>query len=265
MTELSATASVEVAVDPPTAFEAFTAEIDQWWLRNPINFFDSSRVIAMRIEPGVGGRVLEVYADDALELAVVTDWEPGSRLGYRSSVDDTETRVDFEAIDGGTRVTVVQSLITEDGKAFYFWPRVIRWLPDWVERRASAAGAPREIGRLSIALYYDDPGAAARWLHEVFGLTSWDTLPAEGEKAMWIELHVGSAAVLLFERTEPRPSTTDHNIWVYVDDLDAHFAHARDNGAKILQEIHEHGYRCYEAEDLEGRRWTFLQARPTMP
>jgi hypothetical protein len=26
----------------------------------------------------------------------------------------------------------------------------------------------------------------------------------------------------------------------------------------------QHGYRAYEAEDLEGYRWTFAQARPTM-
>lgn len=196
MTEPSATASVEVPVDPGTAFEVFTAEIDQWWLRNPISFFDSGRVRAMRIEPGIGGRVMEVYtADDVLERATITEWQPGTRLGYRSSVDDTETRVDFEAVAGGTRVTVVQSLVTDDGNAFYFWPRVIRWLPDWVARRAGESGKPpREIDRLSIALYYEDPAAAARWLHEVFAINSWDTLPAEGEDSMWIELHVGSLA-----------------------------------------------------------------------
>jgi uncharacterized glyoxalase superfamily protein PhnB len=55
-----------------------------------------------------------------------------------------------------------------------------------------------------------------------------------------------------------------HEPWAYVDDLDAHFAHAKAGGAKILSEIHEHGYRAYGAEDLEGCRWTFVQARPTM-
>ncbi|MEV0793358.1 VOC family protein [Kribbella sp. NPDC050459] len=266
MTEPSATASVEVPVDPGTAFEVFTAEIDQWWLRNPISFFDSGRVRAMRIEPGIGGRVMEVYtADDVLELATITEWQPGTRLGYRSSVDDTETRVDFEAVAGGTRVTVVQSLVVDDGNAFYFWPRVIRWLPDWVARRAGESGKPpREIDRLSIALYYEDPAAAARWLHEVFALNSWDTLPADGEDPLWIELHVGRVAVLLFKRTGPRPTAVDHNVWVYVDDLDTHFARVQGAGAKILSEIHSHGYRCYEAEDLEGHHWTFAQARPTM-
>ncbi|MDX2974237.1 bleomycin resistance protein [Kribbella solani] len=265
MTEPSARASVQVAVDPATAFQVFTEEIDLWWLRNPINFFDSGRVTAMRIEPGVGGRVLEVYSgDDALELATITDWEPGTRLGYRSSVDDTSTRVDFEAVDGGTRVTVVQSLLVDDGRAFYFWPRVLRWLPGWVDRRGTADNQRRELDRLSLGLYYDDPVAAARWLHEVFGIGSWDTLPAEGTSPPWIELHAGSVAILLFKRTEPRPTAVDHNIWVYVDDVHAHFAHAQRSGAKIHSEIHTHGYTCYETEDLEGHPWTFAQARPTM-
>ncbi|MEU4196315.1 VOC family protein [Kribbella sp. NPDC026611] len=258
MTEPSASAAVEVAADPSTAFRIFTEEIDQWWLRNPINFFDSGRVTAMRIEPGVGGRVLEVYSgDDVLELATITDWEPGSVLGYRSTVDDTETRITFEAAGAGTRVTVVQSLITPDGKAFYFWPRVVRWLPAWAERRTTAPER-REVGRLSIALYYDDPAAAARWLQDVFSLTSWDSEPY---LPSWIELHVGDAAVLLFKRTEP--VTKDHTVWVYVDDLEAHFAHAESRGAKIVEPIHHHGFSAYEAEDLEGHHWTFVQARPT--
>jgi uncharacterized glyoxalase superfamily protein PhnB len=44
----------------------------------------------------------------------------------------------------------------------------------------------------------------------------------------------------------------------------AHFAHAKAAGAKVVSEIQQHGYRAYTAEDLEGRRWTFAQARPTM-
>lgn len=264
MTEQSATASVEVAADPTTAFEVFTAEIDLWWVRGPINFFDAARAIEMRIEPGIGGRILEVYQDDALELGRITAWEPGAVLGYRSSVDDTETEVRFDATDSGTRVTVVQALVQGGSKAFYFWPNVIHWFAQWDARRDSAPRIPRELERLAIGLYYEDPAEAARWLHTVFGLDSWDKIPAEGTRPDWIELHVGGRGILLFKLTEGQIGGLDHNIWVYVDDLDAHFAHTQSNGAKIITEIHQHGYRCYEAEDLEGHRWTFAQARPTM-
>jgi uncharacterized glyoxalase superfamily protein PhnB len=264
VTKPSATAAVEVAADPATAFRIFTEEIDLWWVRGPINFFDSARATAMRIEPGVGGRILEVYSlpDDVLELGTITDWEPGALFGYRSSVDDTETRISFEGLDGGTRVTVVQTLVQGGETAFYFWPNILHWVPQWIERR-DVPQAPRELDRLSIALYYEDPAGAARWLHSVFGLGSWDKIPAEGEEPSWIELHVGSAAILLFRLTEERRGL-DHEVWVYVDDLDAHFARSTANGAKIVSEIHQHGYRRYQGDDLEGHRWVFAQARPTM-
>lgn len=54
-----------------TAFTVFTDELDQWWGNGPIDAWDSSRAIGRRIEPGVGGRLIEQYADDALELGRV--------------------------------------------------------------------------------------------------------------------------------------------------------------------------------------------------
>jgi uncharacterized glyoxalase superfamily protein PhnB len=142
-----------------------------------------------------------------------------------------------------------------------FWPNVLRWLVAWCGERERADRPARVLARLSVALYYDDPPAAARWLGSVFGLTSWDHIPAEGERPDWIELHVGNVAVLLFaldgKRATGDPVT--HAVWVYVDDLDAHFAHAKASGATIVSDIHQHGYRAYEAEDCEGHRWTFAQ------
>jgi hypothetical protein len=40
-------------------------------------------------------------------------------------------------------------------------------------------------------------------------------------------------------------------LWVHVDDLDAHFAHASANGASIVSGVHQRGYRAYVAEGLE--------------
>ncbi len=268
MTDTSASAAVTVAVEPMIAFTAFTGEIDYWWVRGPINFFDAGRAIAMRIEPEVGGRVLEVYDDDAgdaLELGRITVWNPGVQLTYRSLVDDTEVDVRFDAVEGGTRVSVTQTLVPGGERAFLFWPNVLRWLVPWCDERDRAVRAPKEIARLSIALSYEDPAGAARWLERVFQLGSWSGIPAEGEDPEWIELHHGNVALLLFRLEEPRPAAPDtHMPWAYVDDLDAHLAHAKDAGATIVSGIHQRGYRAYVAEDLEGREWTFVQARPTM-
>ena len=40
MTARAVSSQLEVAVDAQTAFRAFTAEMDLWWVRGPINFFD---------------------------------------------------------------------------------------------------------------------------------------------------------------------------------------------------------------------------------
>ncbi len=92
----STAVSVSVGVDPATAFTAFTQELDLWWVRGPINYFDSARAVGMRCEPGVGGRLLEVYDEgtgEGRELGRFTVWEPG--LAWKSSVDDVEIEVRF--------------------------------------------------------------------------------------------------------------------------------------------------------------------------
>jgi uncharacterized glyoxalase superfamily protein PhnB len=71
---------------------------------------------------------------------------------------------------------------------------------------------------------------------------------------------------MVFKATEGRgdPAPVTHVPWIFVDDLDAHFDRASAAGAKIVEPVDQHGYRAYQAEDLEGHRWTFAQARPTM-
>jgi uncharacterized glyoxalase superfamily protein PhnB len=258
VTERSASAEVEVAADPDRAFAAFTDEIDSWWVRGAINFFDAARAVGMRIEPGVDGRVLEVYEDDALELGQITAWEPGARLAYRSSVDDSEIDVRFEPFEGGTRVRVTQTLVPGAEKMFDFWPRTLLWFGSWFGK-----GRPKEIAPFSVVLYYRDPVAAARWLERVFEVGSWTDV-LETEEGTWVELHHGDVAILLFAFEDGHEGPFTDMPWVYVDDLDAHFTHAESEGATIVEGIHQRGYRAYVAEDLEGRRWTFAQARPTM-
>ena len=269
MSGRSASASIVVGLDPLRAFTAFTDEIDSWWVRGPINFVDSSRAVGMRIEPGVGGRVLEIYDEaggDVLELGRITAWRPGERLTYRSLVDETAVDVVFAAVENGTRVQVTQTVLGDEERALLFWPNALRWLATWCDERERSRTARGEIARVSIALYYEDPAAAARWLERVFQLQSWSGVPAGDEDPLWIELHHGNVALLLFRLEDgalaDQPVT--HEPWVYVDDLDAHFAHAKTSGAAIVSEIQQHGYRSYAAEDLDGRRWSFVQARPTM-
>ena len=281
MTEAQTVSSeVEVAVDPATAFKAFTDEMDLWWLRGPINFWsDGGRVVEMRCEPGVGGRIMEVLdvasAGEVLELARITSWEPGVRLAWASSLDDVQTEVQFVPIEGGTRVTV-EHVVPAGGqdKGGTAWSRVApQWFGAWCARRDRVPHVQIDIARLSLGIYYARPAAAARWLAEVFGFESVgdlpdgpDPLPETEYGHPWIEFRLGNAVLNVFKLEGARTSDVHALVpWVYVDDLGAHLAHAERNGAVIVEEIHPYpGSSVYVADDLEGNRWTFSQARPTM-
>ena len=134
---------VTVGVDPRTAFVIFTDEMDLWWVRGPINFYDASRAIALRCEPGVGGRLLEVYDDtigDALELGRITTWQPGERLAWSSSMDDVQTEVRFAPVREGTTVTVTATIPAGGAdRGGTSWVRVVpHWLGAWCARRDAA-------------------------------------------------------------------------------------------------------------------------------
>jgi PhnB protein len=49
------------------------------------------------------------------------------------------------------------------------------------------------------------------------------------------------------------------SLYVYVDDVDKHFDHAKASGAKIINEPEDqfYGDRRYTTEDPEGHQWFF--------
>jgi uncharacterized glyoxalase superfamily protein PhnB len=256
----SVTATVEVGVDPATAFKIYTEEINSWWDRGPTNFYNGARAVGKRFERGVGGRYLEIYDEatgDVLVIGKITTWEPGRRFVYRMSMDDTEVDIRFDAIPGGTRVVLEQRLLADGTKAHFLsgWNNILGWFADWAERQDPAWSKDRP--RISPVLYYRDTAAAADWLGRVF------SLPHRHRDRG--ELALGDSVVMLrrFESSPDTTSTVSDGLYVYVDNVEEHFAQAKAGGAKIRQALHRHGDYFYTAEDLEGRCWTFAQARPT--
>jgi uncharacterized glyoxalase superfamily protein PhnB len=275
----SRTSRVEVAVDPLTAFTAFTDELDMWWIRGPINAYDSGRLVAMRCESGVGGRIMEVYdADtgDGLELARITTWEPGRHLAWQSSLDDVRIDVRFDPSSTGT-IVELEATIPEGGQdkgGTSFIAVTPPWFGAWMRRRSSSAREPHDLARFGLTLHYARPAAAARWLATAFGFESPNPLP-DGEDPLsddkygfpWIEFHVGNCS-LMIDVLAGAPvdySQVTHVPWVFVDDVEAHLARAREKGVTILEDIAIHGFTSYVALDIEGRRWRFAKARPTQP
>lgn len=107
--------AVTVAADPSTAFDIFTRDVDAWWRRGPKYRFRGGKPGVMRFEPGLGGRLVEIYDEamqDIYEVGKILAWEPASRLvfewrgpNYRPG-QITVVEVRFVAAAQGTRVVV---------------------------------------------------------------------------------------------------------------------------------------------------------------
>ena len=111
-------------------------------------------------------------------------------------------------------------------------------------------------------LIYPDVREAVAWLGAAFGFSERLRI-GESHRS---QLSVGDggaviAADVRHGRRSPRPGEATHSVLVRVDDVDAHFAQAREHGARILMEPtdFEYGERQYAAEDLAGHQWTFSQ------
>ena len=272
MTGMTESIDVDVDVDAATAFTVFTDEFHDWWGDGHIDSWQSFRVLDHRIEPGVGGRVLEVDEDGELELARITVWEPGARVAWQSSVDDVTIDVRFDAIAAGqTRVTVAAAL--PDGGAdrggTSFLRMIPQWLPLHLERRA--AGRTRTpLRRLHVLLRVARPVALARWLGDVLGLDHEQIghLPEDdGPDAFpWVELRIDGSSIVLWKADagEALPPSGSHEVWVYVDDVDAAAERASQTGGTVVEPVHEHGYRRCAVLDPQGNRWGLLQANPAL-
>lgn len=274
----SRSSEVEVRIDPVTAFSAFTEELDLWWVRGPINSYGAGKLVAMRCEPGIGGRLLEVYdqrSGEGLELARITAWEPGRHLAWESSLDDVRIDVRFDQTENGTLVrleaTIPEGGADRGGTSFI---RVTPpWFGAWVAKRDAVPHELHDLARFALTLYYARPAAAARWLAAAFGFESANPLPVDEdplpleEEGPWIEFRVGNCSVMVDRLVSPPAdqSQLTHVPWVFVDDLEDHLARAETNGATIVEGITTHGFKSYDALDIEGRRWRFAEARPTQP
>jgi uncharacterized glyoxalase superfamily protein PhnB len=110
-------------------------------------------------------------------------------------------------------------------------------------------------------IYYRDLAEAIVWLTEKFGFTEHYRY---GNPLSGAQMHLGSAWLMVSHaaaenRTPAELGFRTQMLTVFVDDVDAHFEHARAAGAKIFEELHEtiYGERPFGAVDLEGHRWLF--------
>jgi uncharacterized protein YndB with AHSA1/START domain len=103
--------SVHVSCTPSRAFQAFTAEIGQWWpLATHSVAQDQARSVT--IEPRVGGRVFETDAGGGQsDWGEVLEWAPPHRFAMswhpgRAAASGQIVALTFVAEASGTRVTL---------------------------------------------------------------------------------------------------------------------------------------------------------------
>lgn len=126
-------------------------------------------------------------------------------------------------------------------------------------------------------LSYEDGVAAMEWLNRAFGFVETMRMQSPDGRLAHGEMQTGDGHIVISSPTPDYEGPRRHRqhceparrwssvpwvidgVLVLVDDLDAHFARAKREGATILSEPEDGPpARRYRAEDLEGHRWMFM-------
>ena len=123
---------------------------------------------------------------------------------------------------------------------------------------------PEGYPRVMPYLLYKDADAAVEFLTGAFGFNEKVRMRNQDGKTNHAELELKDGVVMLGTPGDEYKNPNDLGgktqlIYVYVDDVDAHYEHAKSAGAKISREPEDqfYGDRTYGVEDPEGHSWSF--------
>lgn len=139
--------SIRIGATRERVFEAYVAEIDQWWPREGRYRYSFAPKGAARapaqiaFEPGEGGRLYERFEDGGeYEIGRIRVWDPPQRLVYTWRAPDwpahTVIEVQLRDVGGETEITVAHSGFGKNG------------VPDVVE--GYAAGSREILGTFAV-------------------------------------------------------------------------------------------------------------------
>jgi uncharacterized glyoxalase superfamily protein PhnB/DNA-binding XRE family transcriptional regulator len=134
-----------------------------------------------------------------------------------------------------------------------------------VQSLATERKPPSGWPRIAPVLAYEDSKTAVPWLVNAFGFVVREKITGADGQILHAELVFADGVVMVGHvSSSPRwasPKTLGKGtqfLYVFVDDLDAHYRQAKSGGAVILTEPEEsYGQRRYRALDLEGHEWCF--------
>ena len=133
--------------------------------------------------------------------------------------------------------------------------------------------------RISTAIYYEDASKAIDWLCKAFGFEVQLKVEGEGGTIEHSELVCGGGLIMVSSprgtkahdfpyRATPKElgGKNTQNLFMYVDDVEAHCTRAREAGATIDVEPKTTDYgedywsdRSYGCTDIDGHHWWFAQ------
>ena len=138
---------------------------------------------------------------------------------------------------------------------------------------------PADWPRISSSLYYEDASGAIDWLCRAFAFEVQLKVNGENGRVEHSELIFGGGLVMVgslggdkahdfpYRRAPSQAGNINtQNMFVYVDDIEAHCKRARDAGATVVVEPKTTDYgeeywsdRGYECVDVGGHHWFFAQ------
>ncbi len=125
---------------------------------------------------------------------------------------------------------------------------------------------PARTPRIAPYLLYEDVAGALDWLADAFGFRERLRFAGPDGSVSHAEMAFQDGMIMMGDpgeeyRSPKRSGGWPQQVHVYVDDVNAHYEHAKNAGAAIVAEPQDQPYgdRRYDAEDLEGHRWSFAQ------
>jgi len=129
-----------------------------------------------------------------------------------------------------------------------------------------AQNPPEGTPRISPYLLYEDVAGALEFLSRAFGFRETLRYADPEGNVNHAEMRLADGTIMLGDpgpdyENPARGGRIGSQVHVYVDDVDAHFEQAKQAGATIVNEPRDEPYgdRRYDADDLEGHRWSFAQ------
>ena len=113
-------------------------------------------------------------------------------------------------------------------------------------------------------LLYEDSEAALEFLVKAFGFTEKLRMTDDSGRVSHAEVQMSDGVIMFGTppgdyKNPAKLGGKTQSVYVYVDDVDAHFERAKQAGAKMVREPEDqfYGDRSYGAADPEGHEWYF--------